>query len=345
MHYVNFRERAFWGGLLVALLVLVTHRADAHAAWLSRGEYELDGARVRGTLTLRADEAAGHDPNALVSALQFKADGEPCPAHATDSGPDATDGFVIHLEATCRTAPRHELEVGAGFLDQMPRGHAHYATLRAGSQTTEGILVPAHPTLSLSLVDAPSPAPGFLRLLRSGVEHILTGADHLAFLLGLVLSGTARSRVPSKKELFFTLSAFTVGHLGAFAWMALATTLPPARYVEPAVALTVAWVGFEALRGAGLRWRWLLTLPFGFVHGFALGGGLLPLGLSRADLPRAVIPFNLGVELGQLAVVVGLVLGQMGWRRFSWSPRLERALALGILVAGICWFFQRILTR
>ena len=99
-------------------------------------------------------------------------------------------------------------------------------------------------------------------------------------------------------------------------------------------------------RPAGAHAQWLSRGEYELDGARVRGcGGLLPLGLSRADLPRAVIPFNLGVELGQLAVVVALVVAQLVWRRFSWSPRLERALALAILIAGICWFFQRILTR
>jgi hypothetical protein len=150
------------------------------------------------------------------------------------------------------------------------------------------------------------------------------------------------------------LTAFTVGHSASLALATLGVFAPGARLVEPAVALSVAYVGAENLVVRSASRRWMLTLPFGFVHGFAFAGGLLPLGLARSELPLALFGFNLGVELGQLAVLA-LLLPPLAWlagaggappkdgtgKRFY--PRAARGVSAGIAVLGAVWFVERAL--
>jgi hypothetical protein len=86
----------------------------------------------------------------------------------------------------------------------------------------------------------------------------------------------------------------------------------------------------------------MLTLPFGFVHGFAFAGGLLPLGLPRAQLPMALFAFNLGVEGGQL-MVLAVALPLLLWlRKRAWYPTTARVMSGAIVAAGLVWFVQRI---
>ena len=174
-----------------------------------------------------------------------------------------------------------------------------------------------------------------MSLLRAGIEHILTGADHLAFLLALVLGGTLvaerRLRVGA---LVAMLTAFTVGHSASLAIATLGGFAPGSRLVEPAVALSVAYVGAENLFTRSVRHRWMLTLPFGFVHGFAFAGGLLPLGLPRAQLPLALLGFNLGVEAGQLLVLAARCCRCSSLLRYrAWYPR-DRARCSASAIAA-----------
>jgi hypothetical protein len=138
------------------------------------------------------------------------------------------------------------------------------------------------------------------------------------------------------------LTAFTVGHSASLALATLAGFAPSPRLVEPAVALSVAYVGGENVLARDIRRRWMLTLPFGFVHGFALAGGLLPLGLPRGQLPAALFAFNLGVEVGQLTVVALLLPPLTLLCTRAWYARIARAASGAIVAAGLAWFVERI---
>jgi hypothetical protein len=260
----------------------------------------------------------------------------------------------------CPRAPRR-LHLRFRFLDRLPADHRHLAAvhLEDGRVVQELALV-ARPEVDVDVAPgAGESSSGFGSLLRAGVGHILTGADHLAFLLALVLGGTLLGRGPgggagSRTDLaalraragalVAMLTAFTVGHSASLALATLAGFAPGARWVEPAVALSVAYVGAENLWARGFRHRWLLTLPFGFVHGFAFAGGLLPLGLPRERLPAALFAFNLGVELGQLGVLAVMLPVPLLLRVFA--PRIGRGVAVVlsvmIVAAGAVWFVQRV---
>lgn len=169
-----------------------------------------------------------------------------------------------------------------------------------------------------------------------GVEHILTGFDHLVFLLGLVLvPGPLRSLVA-------VVTAFTVGHSLSLALGVLGGWTPSPALVEPLIALSIVVVGLEDLWARELRGRWRLTLPFGFVHGFGFAGALAEIGVPAGDVGAILVLFNLGVEAGQLAALavvvpllgaVGYALGERPWRRW---------LAVAIALAGLGWFVERV---
>jgi hypothetical protein len=349
--------------LVAAVLLAMTRLAGAHEMGLSRGEYTSEGSRVRATLTLRADEAAAAVPGldadgdghvasaevdrakvalraAFVDALLVAADGSRCAAKLDDAALEAPDGLRLTATYTCAAPPAH-LHFTFGFLERMPAGHRHLATvhLPRGDVDTLASLDRVEADVDVSS----GASSGFASMLRGGIEHILTGADHLAFLLALVLGGTlVRERTARVGALVGMLSAFTIGHSASLAMATLGGFAPGARWVEPAVALSVAYVGAENLLARSVRHRWMLTLPFGFVHGFAFAGGLLPLGLPRAQLPMALFAFNLGVEAGQLLVLALLLPPLTFLASRAWYPRLARGVSSGIALAGVLWFVQRI---
>jgi hypothetical protein len=323
-----------------ALVSIVARQAAAHTLGLSRGEYTPDGSRLRTAVTLRADDAAlavpGLDADgdgrvtdaelergrialqaAFVDALGVESDGARCVGTLASAKTDPPDGVRIAATYECTRAPGR-LRLHFGFLDRMPSDHRHLATVHLARGDVDDLLILARPDLEVE-ASAPS-SHGFASLLRAGVEHILTGGDHLAFLLALVLGATLlpaptgsgkRARVAS---LLAMLTAFTVGHSAALAVATLGGFAPGPRWVEPAVALSVAYVGAENLWARGARRRWMLTLPFGFV----------------------------GVEGGQLLVLAVLLppLALVGSR--PWFPRAARFVSALIVVAGVAWFFQRV---
>lgn len=325
--------------LLVAVALLaVAAPATAHLIGVSRGEYRPEGTRVRAVLVLRADEAP--PPLSLIDGLRVEADGAPCAGSLDGVEADPPDGIRVRATYQCPHAPAH-LHLRFGFLDRMPAGHRHLATVHLPRGDVDTLVALARPVVDVDTGAAASI--GFVSMLRGGVAHILTGADHLAFLLALVLGGTlASERRARVGALFAMLSAFTVGHTCSLAVATLGGFAPGPRLVEPLVALSVAYVGAENLFTRSVRHRWMLTLPFGFVHGFAFAGGLLPLGLPRAQLPAALFAFNLGVEVGQLLVLALLLPPLAVFASRGWYPRMARGLSAAIVLVGVLWFVQRV---
>ncbi len=199
-----------------------------------------------------------------------------------------------------------------------------------------------------------------LLYLRLGVAHILTGYDHLAFLMALLLAAGLRERTApgriaaaaSRREAVrgtvTIVSAFTVAHSITLITQVLHPGWISTRWVEPAIAFSVAYVGFENLLPRRPRGRWLLVFGFGLVHGLGFASVLREIGLPRRGLVLSLVSFNLGVELGQL-LVVGLALPiiVVAARR---SPRaFERGglkLGSGIIAAfGTIWLVARLTAR
>jgi hydrogenase/urease accessory protein HupE len=331
---------------LVVLSLLTAQPASAHTMGVSRGEYIVRGDVVTATLLFRAEELRAATTEVdLVSELAIDTAGAPCPGAFVSTAPDAPDGVRIIARFSCPTRPTL-LHVHAGFLARFPSGHAHVVAIdRDDGAPSEHLVVLARPDALVDL-GAP-PSPGFMGFVLAGIEHILTGADHLLFLLGLVLlpRDAEASRRDRIKALVFVLTAFTIGHSVSLAIATLGGHAPSARIVEPLVALSVAYVGAENLwaRASRLRRRWLITFPFGLVHGFAFASGLLLVGLPRKELPLALVGFNTGVEIGQLGVMT-LVLPALFLlaRKARAYDTVRVVLSVAVLVCGLVWFVQRI---
>jgi hydrogenase/urease accessory protein HupE len=179
-----------------------------------------------------------------------------------------------------------------------------------------------------------------LRFLFLGVEHILTGYDHLAFLLALLLGGGSLRRNAK------IITSFTVAHSLTLAFATLGLISIPAAIVEPVIAASIVFVGLENLFRRRVAARWLVTFVFGLVHGLGFASALRELGIGGLGV-RAAIPlvsFNLGVELAQVAIAA-LVL-PLVWRlerRADFAPKYVPALSLAITFAGVYWFLIRTL--
>jgi hypothetical protein len=178
------------------------------------------------------------------------------------------------------------------------------------------------------------------RYVVLGFHHILPlGWDHVLFVAGLVLGSGLRLR-----GLVLQLSAFTLAHTVTLALGALGWILLPARVVEPLIAFSIAFVAIENLRPAGAsRYHLLIVLGFGLLHGQGFAGALAQTGLPRDSFLVALLSFNVGVELGQLSVVLVL----FGLLRLSLKPENMRRFAIvpgsiAIALAGLYWGIQRL---
>jgi hydrogenase/urease accessory protein HupE len=176
----------------------------------------------------------------------------------------------------------------------------------------------------------------------AGIEHILIGPDHVLFLVGLLLLGG------SLKRLAAIVTSFTVGHSITLSLAALDVVAPPARIIEPAIALSIVFVGADNLlvrqATAPRDIRALVAAVFGLVHGFGFAAVLKEFGLPATALGWSLFSFNLGVEIGQLAIVIVVASALSLIRRRN--PLLGERLALAgsviVVLAGGYWFVQRV---
>jgi hydrogenase/urease accessory protein HupE len=175
--------------------------------------------------------------------------------------------------------------------------------------------------------------------IPSGITHIMIGPDHILFLVGLLLLGG------TFVALLKIVTAFTVGHSVTLSLAALNVVTPPATVIEPAIALSIIFVGADNLvRGDGRDLRAWVALVFGLVHGFGFANVLREFGLPREALGWSLFSFNVGVEIGQLVIVLIVAAGLAAVRRYSGSLRQRVAFAGSIVViaAGTYWFVQRV---
>ncbi|MFZ1426494.1 MAG: HupE/UreJ family protein [Geminicoccaceae bacterium] len=204
-------------------------------------------------------------------------------------------------------------------------------------------LTPNSPALTVPEAAAASSGAAFY--FRLGVEHILFGADHLLFVLGLLLI------VRDRWMLVKTITAFTVAHSITLAAATLGVVQVPAPPLNAAIALSILCLGIEVARSwrgqtsLALRHPWLLAFAFGLLHGLGYASGLLALGLPRADIPLALLLFNLGVEAGQLLFVALILLLERAFRllEIDW-PRPVRFLPVYLVgTLGAYWTIDRVL--
>lgn len=200
--------------------------------------------------------------------------------------------------------------------------------IAAAGQSAPPASAPAQPSIS------------FRSYLRLGIEHIVTGYDHLLFLAALlVVCRTFRS-------VLVIVSCFTLAHSLTLAAASLDLVNVSSRIVEPLIALTIVWVGVENLlrRGQEVSGRGWLTFAFGLIHGFGFASILRETGLGRdgASVALPLLGFNLGVELGQIALAA---LFLPIWWQLKKLPAVEKHGAFAVsglvAVAGLIWLLQR----
>ncbi len=177
-----------------------------------------------------------------------------------------------------------------------------------------------------------------------GVMHILTGYDHLLFVLCLVL--LADGIVPLLK----TITAFTLAHSITLAAASLGLVHVPPAPVEASIALSIVFLARELIRegaakGISVRWPWLVAFSFGLLHGLGFAGALSEVGLPAGDIPLALLLFNLGVEAGQLAFVSVVLGGWWCWRKWRFrQPAWGRAaVSYAVGTTSAFWMLQRLL--
>jgi len=176
-----------------------------------------------------------------------------------------------------------------------------------------------------------------------GFNHILMGADHLLFVLGLLIIVTGR------RMLIKTITAFTAAHSITLALATLGYASIPGPPLNAAIALSILFLGPEIVRvwrgqtSFTIRHPWVVAFSFGLLHGFGFASGLSTVGMPKAEIPFALLAFNVGVELGQLVFVVLILLSYRALRvlQFRWPHWVEFAPGYVIGSLGAYWTIQR----
>lgn len=280
----------------------------------------------------------------------------------------ATDGLEYQFRFEFPLAAARSLRVKANFLSSLPapRAAALVMTDDNGNILGSAVLTEARRTAEFTLpvsvvagqpetngaatnlVAAVVPVaalerkiqPSFGEFFHLGVAHILTGYDHLLFLLALLL-GCRRV-----KTMLWVVTGFTLAHSLTLALAALDVVTVSARIVEPAIAASIFFVAAENFRAAEKTWqRYALTCGFGLIHGFGFAGALRESGLggAGAEIVKPLLGFNLGVEAGQL-VVAAVLLPLLLWlERQAWFARCGMRIISGLVMAlAVFWFWQRL---
>jgi len=215
-------------------------------------------------------------------------------------------------------------------------------TLDGGYSTT--LIRPSRPWIEIAAARGPLAVAG--AYLSHGIEHILFGFDHLLFVLGLILI------VRNTRMLLLTVTGFTVAHSITLSLATFGILHVPGPPVEACIALSILLLASEILRrqrgepSLTATWPWAVAFLFGLLHGLGFASALIDIGLPQGDVPLALLAFNVGVEVGQLAFIAA-VLGVMQLARQFRIPdivecRLRIVTAYGVGVVAAFWFVERL---
>jgi hypothetical protein len=342
---------------------VLTLRADLHMRDLDL-IFDLDANRD-GQVTWGETNARSPELNDwLAQGISLTAAGQKCDLGRADlQASEHADGTYLSAQwavncpglssaadaADARLALRYDLIFSQDSL------HRGLLKVDFGDDTISALLSPDRPEAQLSRADN-SPMKVFGRYILEGVWHIWIGIDHIVFLLSLlVLAPLQASRLrvvhwqaakqarPVVLDVLAVVTAFTVAHSITLGLTITGWLTPPADLVEPAIAISVVLAALNNLLGFSALKRWRLAFVFGLVHGFGFASVLLDLGLPASALLAALGGFNIGVELGQLAIV-GAFLPVAWWLRHTHLYRwvVVAGGSFAIVVLGVFWTLERV---
>ncbi len=331
----------------------------AHPVPFSYVDLRLEPKQIEGTVVVHIYDAA-HDlqvarPAALLTAnvaagessafiavighrLRILADGQPLQIEWGHLRPlPERESVSMPVRIAVDSVPATLTVLGP--LITYESEHQTFVNVYEGDRVSQSILDRDHPGFEYFSGSRQGIIAVVKKFLPAGVHHILVGPDHLLFLVGLLLlGGTVR-------RLLAIITAFTVAHSITLSLAALAIVAPPSRIVEPAIALSIMYVGADNLLVRdGRDLRALIAFAFGFIHGFGFASVLQEMDLPRATLGWSLFSFNAGVEVGQMLVVVPVAtaIGLLRTHSEVAGRRLVVAGSLVVIAASAFWFVQRV---
>ena len=344
-------------GVVVLAAVLRAAPAAAHPVPFSYLDLRLESGRIDAAIVvhvldvahdLHLDPAALLDPTfadaradaiaALIGGrLTITADGRALPA-AWARPEVLVDRQSIRLHATLPLDRGAGLVGIAGVLFPYDPAHKTFVNVHDAGAISQAILDAGRTTFEYF----PGSPQGVFAVVRkfvpAGVHHILIGPDHILFLVALLLLGGTMRR------LALIVTGFTIAHSVTLTLAALDIFTPPAHLIEPAIALSIVYVGADNLlmrKGRDLR-AWI-AFAFGFIHGFGFANVLRDMDLPARALGWSLFSFNVGVELGQLLIVAAAAAALALLRAHNEvaSHRLAFAGSIAVMAIGAFWFVER----
>jgi hydrogenase/urease accessory protein HupE len=349
---------------VVLCVLLFTTPAAAHPVPFSYLDLRVDAGAaqpITGTLTVHVFDAAhelGLDPperllaaetaaaraatleQLLARRLSLESDGRPL---ALVWGPVEVladkQSLRLPFGVPSGVRPPGRVTVSAALFPYDPNHQTFVNIYESGVLRRQAMLDVHHESLEHFTGSAQGTLAVIARFVPAGIQHILIGPDHILFLVGLLLLGG------SVRRLLVVVTSFTIAHSITLSIAALNVFSPPSRVIEPLIALSIIYVGCDNLLIRGGRdVRAWIAFAFGLVHGFGFASVLREMDLPPRALGWTLFSFNVGVEIGQLLVVVlvASALAALRHRSEAAGRRLAFAGSIVVVVAGTFWFVQRV---
>jgi HupE / UreJ protein len=281
----------------------------------------------------RAGDIASRDQmlGVIRSKVTMTAQSHRCePGRGSLAPPTSKDSVTLVVDFTCGADVR-DLLIRDDLFDVLGMDYHTLARIDALGQTMQFAFTPETRETRVT-----ANVRGTLSFVLLGVEHILSGYDHLLFLFGLLLRGGGLL------ALVKIVTAFTLAHSVTLALAVFDVVVLPDRLVEAVIALSIACVAAENLVAHPVvARRWVVSFCFGLVHGFGFSSALRELGLPTQGLVLSLFGFNAGVELGQGLVIAAVLPVMVLVRNTRWEPRMMWSSSLAILLVGVVLFVER----
>ena len=351
--------------LAATLALLAPSLATAHDTSFSYANLRWERERVALEVTIHRDDAAPAlgiaAPESLMAASFLAREADRLAAlvtsrvHVGSGGRDLVwsvervearpDKHAVSVTLASRVpGPISHLRVDAALFPENTQ-HETFLNVYAadGRILAQEVLTASHVGVDVYAAGPEGVLAVLATFVRAGIHHIFLGPDHILFIVGLLLLGGTLARV------LRVATAFTLAHSITLALAVLGVVRLPGRVIEPLIALSVVYVGFENLRArpGGTDWRTRIAFAFGLIHGFGFASVLREFGLPHGALAWSLLGFNVGVEIGQVCIVLVVVPLLAALRAFvpRLAPRAIAAGSWGIVVTGGFWFFQRVLMK
>lgn len=369
MQSIGFNRAVAWGAArLLFLWLFGLSTAFAHAPGMSSLEISIQAEQLVAKFTFALQDIEAFTPmdsdlDAEVSDAERDAAKSMIAGWVADhwlihaDGQDlrANDGGVVnydaqnnaHVEFHFHEVLRHQLEVRSLLLSSLQQGHQQYLSIKdaQGKSLAEKILSRNDDGLKVTLDEEAASAStsashtAFFDFLKLGIEHIVTGYDHLLFLFALLI--VTHSIWPAISIITF----FTIAHSITLALAGLNLIELPSSFVEPFIAATIMYVALEnLLRGDHPKGRHWLTFGFGLIHGFGFASVLREMDISSGDsgILLPLLSFNLGIEIGQISVAIVIlpIIWQLN-NRLAIAGKFLKGCSVLVALMGLYWFLER----